>query len=320
MCIYIYIYTFTSICGRHIWPTHGPRLGPKTWAHIGPHTGPPPNMLRCCLACCLAYCFRVADSAPRRAPRHAPQYAPPHAPRHSPRAPRHAPPHAHTPLPRLACCFACCFACCQHVHVAQIANLLVRHRSRRSLPSPWPSLTHMRKPPPTNRLHTPTHPHTHTYKPIRNILDPQREDGFPNGTRLESAGLRKRKGSETLGLRWLESEGARLITVVSVFRAPSERAQPKLRLVYCAAQPFLGLLAPGPSGPGMWNPKATSPNANVWVLTCSPHIIVLRLACSPNVRVRLLELSPNANDVLSTFHQLLLCCFVACSTMPVYGC
>jgi hypothetical protein len=160
---------------------------------------------------------------------------------------------------------------------------------------------------PANQPPTPTHPHTHTYKPIRNILDPQREDGFPNGTRLESAGLRKRKGSEAWGLRWLESEGARLITVVSVFRAPSERAQPKLRLVYCAAQPFLGLLAPGHSGPGMWNPKATSPNVNVRLLTCSPNIIVLRLACSPNVRVRLLALSPNANDVRLTFHQLLLC-------------
>jgi hypothetical protein len=60
-----------------------------------------------------------------------------------------------------------------------------------------------------------------------------------------------------LGLRWLEGEGARPITVLSVFRVPSERAQPKLRSVYCAALPSLGLLAPGHSGPGIWTPNAS---------------------------------------------------------------
>jgi hypothetical protein len=45
--------------------------------------------------------------------------------------------------------------------------------------------------------------------------------------------------------------------VLSVFRVPSERAQPKLRSVYCAALPSLGLLAPGNSGSGIWKPNAS---------------------------------------------------------------
>jgi hypothetical protein len=45
--------------------------------------------------------------------------------------------------------------------------------------------------------------------------------------------------------------------VLSVFRVPSERAQPKLRWVYCAALPFLGLLAPGHSGPDNRRPNAS---------------------------------------------------------------
>jgi hypothetical protein len=38
-------------------------------------------------------------------------------------------------------------------------------------------------------------------EPIRDILDPQRDNGFPNGTWLQSAGLRRRRGQGKIGTK-----------------------------------------------------------------------------------------------------------------------